>query len=338
MKNTKNDQVLLKSNQVLFFNKLKNNLYQNTNPVYDIASLLNISNDAVYRRLRGEKLLNFDEIITLCKHYNTNIDEFINDNPYEVKFQHLPMQEDFITYYKRYINALKLYMTNIVNDSSLNKKILFAATDIPIFHLCKFPVLKAFKIYTWYKLFEKTDESKFSADNIISPDLIKIFAEISDLYDQIDSIEIWTNNTLNSYLNLIKYFHDIDCFNSTEDAIQLCDQLSTLINSLKKYGEQGCKQYGFKESSSKLFFSEAELDNNLIYGETDNYQICFIKLYSINAINTSNKTLCNEIKQWFDNIINKSVLISGSSQKQFVLFLKEITGKIEELRSSLLQQ
>jgi hypothetical protein len=324
-----------KDNQVLFFNKLKSNFHKNVNLVHEIARLLNIGTDAAYRRLRGETLLNFNEIITLCKHYNTNIDEYINDNPYEIKFQHMPMQDDFMTYYRIYINALRDYLKSMVNDPSINKQILFSATDIPIFHLCKFSTLKAFKIYTWRKLFEKTDDSKFSADNIITPDLISTFKEISDLYNQIDSIEIWTNNTLNSYLNLIKYFHDIDCFHSVEDAIQICDQLSALMNHLKKYGEWGCKQYGFKESSFKLFFSEAELDNNLIYGETDDHKICFIKLYSINAINTSNKAFCGGVKKWFDSIINKSVLISGSSQKQFVLFLKETTGKIEELRNSL---
>jgi hypothetical protein len=322
-----------RKHQVSFFNKLKNGSHNNV--IYDIAGLLNISNDAAYRRMRGETLLDFNETITLCKHYNVNIDEYISGNPYEIKFQYMPMQNDFMAYYRIYINALRNYLKNIVIDSSPNKKILFSATDIPIFHLCKFPLLKAFKIYTWYKLFEKTNESKFSSDDIISSDLINIFTEISDLYAQIDSVEIWTNNTLNSYLNLIKYFHEIDCFNSIDDIIQICEQLSALVNHLKGYGEQGYKQYG---ASFKLFFSEAELDNNLIYGETDNYKICFIKLYSINAINTSDKTFCDGIKQWFDSIINKSVLISGSSQKQFVLFLKELTGKIEELRNSLLQQ
>jgi hypothetical protein len=325
-----------KDYQLLFFNKLKSNLGQNINPVYDIANLLNISIDAAYRRLRGDTLLNFYEIVTLCEYYHIDIDDLISNNPYEVKFRHMPIQDNFVDNYKIYVNGLKSYLKSMVNDASANKQILFAATDIPIFHLCKFPILKAFKIYTWQKLFEKSDESKFSVNNIISEDLKSVFQEISDLYDQIDSVEIWTNATLNSYLNSIKYFLDIDCFQSTQDAIAICDQLLILMDVLKKYGEKGCKEYGIKKSSFKLFFSEAELENNLIYGETENYNICFIKLYSINAINTSDKAFCDGVKQWFDSITNKSILISGSSQKHFFLFFKEIIGKIENLKNTLL--
>jgi hypothetical protein len=257
--------------------------------------------------MRGETLLDFNEIIILCRHYNMNIDEYINDNPYEVKFQYIPIQDSFMTHYKIYINALKNSLKSIVNDSSPNKKILFAATDVPIFHLCKFPILMAFKIYMWSRLYEKSDENKFSENNIILTDLINTFKEISDLYDQIDSIELWTNETLNSFLNLIKYFYDIDCFNTVHDAIQMCDKLNTLMYIIKEYGERGCKHYGSKESSFNLFFSEVRIDNNLIYGETNNFKICFIKLHSTNSINTSNITFCNGVKQWFDSMIKNNL-------------------------------
>jgi hypothetical protein len=327
-----------KDYQMRFFDKLKSSAGHNIVPVHEIASLLNLSLDAVYRRLRGTTLLNFNEIIILCKHYNMSMDEYISDNPYEVKFRHMPIQNNFIDNYKIYINALRDYLKQMVSDPSAHKQILFAATDIPIFHLCKFPVLKAFKIYAWYKLFEKSNESKFSAGEIISADLKNTFAEISDLYDRIDSVEIWTGATLNSYLNSIKYFHDMDGFLSTRDAIQICNYLLDLMEKLKQYGEKGSKTHAFKESSFKLYFSEAELDANLIYGETDNYNICFVKLYSINAINTSDKAFCDGIRQWFDGTVNKSTLISGSSQKQFFLFFKETVSKIENLKNMLMSQ
>jgi hypothetical protein len=325
-----------KNYQLLFFEKLKNQTH-NIALAYDISNILNISLDAAYRRLRGSKLLNFQEIVKLCKHYKISIDEFISDNPYEVRFQYTPMQQsDFKEYYKNYVIGLKNYLKMVVNTPSENRKILFAATDIPIFHLCKFPLLKAFKIYTWHKLFEKSDESKFSYDDIISSELIEVFTEISDLYDKIDSVEIWTNNTINSYLNQIKYFYDIDCFNSYEDAIKICDLLIELMDFIRRDGEQGCKQYGSIKSAFNLYLSEAELDNNLIYAETDNLKVCFIKLYSINAISTSDTEFCDEIKLWFDSTVSKSVLISGCSQKQFVLFIKEMRDKIENLRTELL--
>jgi hypothetical protein len=329
----------VKNYQLLFFEKLKNQNVNNANIVYDIANLFNISIDAAYRRLRGKTLLNFQEIAILCRHYKVSIDDYINGNPYSVMFQYVPMQQSkFKEYYEKYVIGLKEYLKMVVNDPSANKKILFAATDIPIFHLCKFPMLKAFKVYTWHKSFEQSDGSKFSYNDIISSDLRNIFKEISNLYDQISSVEIWTNNTMDSYLNLIRYFYDIDCFESIDDAITICDQLIELVDVLRKYGTQGYKQFAGTESTFNLYLSEAELENNFIYAETDNHKVCFIKLYSINAINTSDTAFCSEIKLWFDCTVNKSVLISGCSQKQFLLFFKEITSKIENLKTELLSK
>ncbi len=330
MRNTK------KNYQKLFFKKLKANIGQNINPVYEISTLLGISIDAVYRRLRGETLLNFDEIIILCRKFNLNIDEFINDkNNSQIKFNYMPLQEEFNNCYMKYINSLKSQLNTIVNQKGLTKKIYFAATDIPIFHLCKFPELKAFKVYTWQKHFQKGYNIKFSIDKIITPDMVTIFKEISNLYDQVDSIEVWTNRTIDSYLNLIQYFYEIDCFESVKDVDVLLDKLLVLIDIIKKYGE-----YGFKISQGKryiynLFLSEIELENNLIYAETNDINIAFVKLYSINTIGTTNPLFCKGTKTWFDSVISKSALISGFSQKQFILFFKNINRKIETLRASI---
>ncbi|MDR3340602.1 MAG: hypothetical protein LBT25_11045 [Candidatus Symbiothrix sp.] len=326
-----------KEYQILFFEKLKESKSENINPVYDIANLLEISIDAAYRRLRGKTLLDFHEIIILCKYYNISIDEYVSANPYEVKFQYMPIKRnDFMENYKIYMKSLRNYLKSVVNDPSKHKQILFAATDIPIFHLCKFPILKAFKVYTWHKLFEKSDDSKFSSEDIISSELVDIFKDISELYDKIDSIEIWTSETIDTFLGSIKYFYEIGYFHSSEDVALICDQLNALMEVLKQYGEKGYKQVGNNKSTFQLFLSETDLENNLIYAETDNSRICFIKLYSINTISTSNDIFCKEIKLWFDSIINKSILISGFSQKQFVLFFKDATRKINNLKNSLM--
>lgn len=323
--------------QKQFFEKLKNSVSLNINLAYELANVLKISNDAAYRRLRGEKLLNFDEIVILCQHFNIGVDEFINGNLNEIRFNYMPLQDHFEDNYMVYIKSLRDYLRIIVTQKSSRKAIYSAATDIPIFYLCNFPELKAFKIYTWQKQFGKGCNLKFSIERIVTPDMISIFSEISDLYNRIDSTEVWTHNTIDSYLKSIQYFYEIDCFESKENAILILDKLSALIEILKSYGESGFKMTscGQKKKFS-LFLSEIELDNSLIYAETDDLNMSFIKLYSINTISTSNPLFCSGTKLWLNSIINKSALISGFSQKQFVLFFKETTRKIEQLRARIL--
>lgn len=322
--------------QELFFEKLKNSINPSVNPVYEIADLLQISNDAAYRRLRGEKLLNLNEIILLCKHFNLSIDELINGNSNEIKFNYMPLQDNFEGNYTIYIKSLRDYLRFIVEHKSSVKKIYFAATDIPIFHLCKFPELKAFKIYTWKKQFNRDYEFKFSIENNIDSEMRTIFKNISELYDQVDSYEIWTRNTFDTYLKYIQYYFEIDCFESKSDAIMLLDKLSELVEIIKGHGEKGFKTHRNEKSIYNLFLSEIELESNLIYAETDNMDFSFIKLYSINTISTSNQLFCSGTKTWFESVINKSILISGFSQKQFLIFFREITKKIEYQRSNIL--
>jgi hypothetical protein len=42
--------------------------------VDEVASLLEISNDSAYRRMRGDKPLSFEEVQKLCVHFSISLD------------------------------------------------------------------------------------------------------------------------------------------------------------------------------------------------------------------------------------------------------------------------
>jgi hypothetical protein len=100
-----------------------------------------------------------------------------------------------------------------------------------------------------------------------------------------------------------------------------------------EYGETGAKH----ATKMQLFLSEITLDNFVVYAETAHSQICYIKLNSINLMFADDAAFCDEIKQWFNAIINRSVLISGFSKKQFILYFMAINHKIERLKKELLE-
>src|ERR1700730_14003481 len=43
----------------------------------EIAGLLEISEDSVYRRMRGEKQITLDELHKLCNHYRVSLDQLM---------------------------------------------------------------------------------------------------------------------------------------------------------------------------------------------------------------------------------------------------------------------
>jgi hypothetical protein len=66
--------------QQIFFRHIKASLAGHLSLVDEVADLLNISNDSAYRRIRGEKLLSFEEIQILCTHYKISLDQLFHLN------------------------------------------------------------------------------------------------------------------------------------------------------------------------------------------------------------------------------------------------------------------
>ena len=63
--------------QQTFFNTLKHSLPPHISLVDEIAGVLNIGNDSVYRRLRGETAISISELKLLCDHFRISLDEVL---------------------------------------------------------------------------------------------------------------------------------------------------------------------------------------------------------------------------------------------------------------------
>lgn len=63
--------------QQLFFNHIHAKMPQHLSFVDEVAELLNISNDSVYRRIRGKKTIGLDEIQVLCNKYQVSLDQLL---------------------------------------------------------------------------------------------------------------------------------------------------------------------------------------------------------------------------------------------------------------------
>lgn len=64
--------------QVSFFQNLKAKISGFSSVVDEVAEILDISVDSAYRRIRGEKLLNLNEIALLSQKFNLSIDQILS--------------------------------------------------------------------------------------------------------------------------------------------------------------------------------------------------------------------------------------------------------------------
>jgi hypothetical protein len=173
--------------QIQFLDKIKSLIPSGKSHVDEIADLLEISPDSVYRRFRGETSLTLEDILRLCQHFKVDFDfKSYNTNLVLFRYNYLDNLEGF----ESYLNELydKICSLSEIKD----REIIFIAIDVPMFHHFDHPVLAAFKIFFWLRNIVNDDgfcDQKFN-DEIIDKGLIDKGKSIYDAYCKIPSIEI----------------------------------------------------------------------------------------------------------------------------------------------------
>ena len=151
--------------QQRFFQHIKDNLPAHLSLVDEVATLLNISNDSAYRRIRAEKPISFDELQVLCSHYKISLDQFLH------------LQSDAIIFNGR-VNTnsetiFEDYLKNVQQQFKMmngyaSKHLYVLMKDIPPFVHFQIPELAKFKFYFWMKSIlydERLKKIKFSLDD-----------------------------------------------------------------------------------------------------------------------------------------------------------------------------
>jgi uncharacterized protein (DUF1697 family) len=320
-----------KSLQTEIFDYIRKRLPANTSLPEDLSDVLGISTDSVYRRLRAETLLSVDELSLLCSHYDISFDMFLGKSR-NVLFRYDKLGDSV---------GFEHYLSTILEDMkairrSENKQIIYAAIDVPIFHHFNYPELSAFKMFYWMKAVVDVDalaDKKFSAEHVNSR-FAQLGKEIYETYTRVPSVEIWTEDTINSLIKQIEYYWDSGNFAETEDALIVCRQAREEVETLKCQAEKSNKlmlENGPEESAFTLYYSDIEIGNNCIYTRRADNDLVYLSVHTFNKIITANPAFNAETQMWLNNLMKKSTLISGVSEKSRYRFFKTVESKIDRL-------
>ena len=320
--------------QVKFLDKIKYLLPDNISLVESLAQTLDLSNDSVYRRIRGEKDISFAELVKLCHHYKLSLDSAVEFESSSVTFTYNGMSPE--------IKSFKAYLTSILEDlvvlNKINKgKVTYIAEDIPIFHLFAFPELAAFKMYYWMKSVLNVPEYqnlKYSFKNT-DPEILSIGKKILEAYAHIDSVEIWTEYTVNSLRKQIEYYFDAGLFENNNDALTICDQACELVQYISELANNRRKKPDSDYHNFNMYYSEIEIGNNCILVAVNDLKRVYLTYNTFNKIVTSNEKFCEETETWINYLICKSSLISGISEKQRLQLVNKIIGQLEFTRANI---
>lgn len=323
--------------QLAFLQKIKATLPAHYALVDELADLLGTSNDSAYRRMRGETLLSIEEIFKICSHFKVPFETTTHPNSDDVTFTYRRLR-DQPEGFSKWMEAM---LGNVLRIAQVpNSSILYAANDIPIWHHFNNDELIAFKLFYWQKSIlnvPQLEGKKFNPD-LLNPDDIQKASEMLKAYNQINSTEIWTEDTVNSTLKQVEYFWESGFFNSQEEALRMCDHIQEELNLLKQKAEKNSKLIGKGESETEnftLYQSEVMIGNNSILATLGSQKIAYSSYNTFNMMATQNEGYITESESWIKNLTRKSILISGVNEKQRHRFFRILDEKIDDLRAKI---
>lgn len=320
------------------FHVIKANIPDHLSATEEIAKVLDVSVDSVYRRMRGEKTISLDELYTLCSHYKIYLDQLMNLQTGAFLFQGnlLNNKYRFDDYFKGMIRDLT-YM-----NSFKNKEIYYLCKDVPIFTHFYFRDIAAFKYFFWMKTifhFPGFEGKRFRFD--IYPDELNDLGEkVLDLYNQIPSTELWNVENINIAIRQIEFYRDSQMFESDEDILRLYQAWEKLIDHVEKQAERGYKfKYGDPEmkptGSYRVYFNEVILGDNSFIIELENSKMCVMVHAVVNYVSTRDVNFCENMYYYVQSLMKRSTLISKVSEKERSKFFRILRERIGRRKDAL---
>lgn len=326
--------------QQVFFNHIRSILPHHLSIVDEVANLLNISNDSVYRRMRGEKPLAFEEVQKLCVHFNISLDSIFH------------LDSDNYLFSGKLVNAanfnFELYLKKMLADLEMIKsfdkaEFYFLNKDVPLFHHFQVPELAGFKFFFFMKTilsYADLANAKFSVEKI--PESLKtIGKKIAETYCQVSSTEIWNIGSVDSTLQQIDYYRDSRVFERKEDLLRIYDCMHEVINHIEKLAAAGYKYPIFLNENwagakYTLYNNEVFLGDNTILVDAGHFRIAYINHSVLNYMGTRDAGFCNYIHQSIHNTMHRSLQISSTGEKERARFFNQIHENIKRRKEMAL--
>ncbi|GAB4425435.1 MAG: hypothetical protein OHK0039_43120 [Bacteroidia bacterium] len=286
-----------------------------------------------------------DEAVAICMHYGLSLDElFLQRQSQSICFQSSGLKNDgfnFESYLHNLLDLVTLLQRQQIRTS------LYAAKDIPVFHLYQFPELALFKMFFWrHTIYNDPrlsgDRFQVSIRNDEEARCIELCRQIAAKYVLVPTTEIWNEETSLSFLKQVRYYYEAGLFRHRDDALALIDQIEVHFRHLQTEAERGYKFLAAKppeqrEENFRLYLNDLILLENLIYVEYAQGEQTFLIYHTIDYLGTDHPAYCRKVREWLETLTKKSDLISSVGERQRNRYFMKIFQRINDLRDELVR-
>lgn len=325
--------------QQRLFELIKSKISGNDSLGHVLSEVLSISQDAVYRRTRGETQLTIFELEKLSKHFGISMDGLfgIEENAVTFNFKSI----------KDYEYSMDDYLANILSDLQLVKSqkevsLIMTVNNTPLFQLLNFPHLIRFKLFFWAKTHLQIPEYKDTKFGYakISDKTFNIGKDILRVYNSIPSQEIYDPSLLRGFTREIYYYFNANMFEDPEYALYLLTLIERFIAHLKDQAAHGKKFIAntappANGNDFKMYYNETLNANGSIYYKTAESEGLYLTHNIMNFLSTRDEKYISDSVAILHKQMANSSIISEANEKERNKYFFQIENMVNQYRKKM---
>lgn len=282
-----------------------------------LIDILYIGKEAVYRRLRGEVPFTLNEAAIIARELGISLDNTVGTKTSENAMFDLSMI-DATDPIKAYEIIIRQYCETYKSIKDLdNTEFGVAANLIPQVFYLKYTNLSKFRLFKWIYQNDKGNSSNTYSDLII-PDHIRDLQKEYVRETQFVKTTIYILDELifSYFINDVRYFININLIKKEEVELIKKD-LMHLLDDLEEYATKGKFKSG---TSLQVYVSNVNFEATYSYLTSPIVNMAMFRLYSINAILSTDPLVYNYNKEFILSLKKYSTLISESAEMQRIQY------------------
>ena len=324
--------------QHVFLERLAKRFSSRSELVRQVAGVLHVGRDAVYRRLRGDTALTADEMMLLSETFQLKMEASPEPNgmpilryprtrnPIKTEFDHFSNLERQLAELRRLPGA----------------SIDLATPELPMYYEMSTPMLCRFKTFMYGITSWNIEKWKYVD---FTPELIsdRIYASSSQMirdHYRLPTREIWSVGALDVTLRQINYMVQVGRFKRKEHVDQLFDELLQIVDHLERMTQSG-KRFPMGEEpredspAFRVYHNELSNTNNIVLIKSRLATFLFTSLVNPSYIVATDDRLCREVEQWFSNLVEHGNALHSEAGKYAAQYFGYLRAQIEQYRSRI---
>ncbi|MBX2923329.1 MAG: helix-turn-helix transcriptional regulator [Chitinophagaceae bacterium] len=301
----------------------------------ELADLLNVSADSVYRRIRGETPLSSYELTIICQRYHLSADELLKLKNNSVLFDAPGLNND----YPDFAGYMKAMLEQFHYFGRFKKRdIFYLCKDVPFWYFFLFPEIAAFKVFFWSRTINNLSSfanQQFSIECHHFEECFDLGQKILQMHNEMHSVELWNLESIHSTINQLSYYRDAGIFKTQSDFSAVTDSFLKMIDHLQLQAEQGLKYMPgseVKQGRIDFYVNELILGNNTILLELDDEKIAMITYNILSYLICNNEKFVTKTFHAYNNLLTRSALISRTGEKERSKFFNQFRTKVTALK------